>query len=97
VNALVPGLIATRPEHLEPVSRKLRDDTVPIGRGGSPEDLTGPAVFLASADAAYVTGAALVVDGGLLVQQRSPQVETFPVTAFPTLPEIAEPRLGDGL
>jgi NAD(P)-dependent dehydrogenase (short-subunit alcohol dehydrogenase family) len=90
VNALVPGLIATRPDHLDPVSRKLRDETVPIGRGGSPEDLAGPAVFLASTDAAYVTGATLVVDGGVLVQQRSPQVDTFPVTAYPSVSEIAE-------
>lgn len=85
VNALVPGLIATRPDHAEPVSRRLRDETVPIGRGGVPEDLAGPATFLASADAAYVTGTTLVVDGGVLVQQRSPQVETFPVSDFPAV------------
>ncbi len=83
VNALVPGLIATRAEHLEPAARTLRDETVPLGRGGAPQDLAGPAVFLASADAAYVTGTTLVVDGGVLVQQRSPQVETFPVNADP--------------
>jgi 3-oxoacyl-[acyl-carrier protein] reductase len=84
VNALVPGLIATRPEHLDPPARRMRDETVPLGRGGRPTDLAGPAVFLASADAGYITGATLVVDGGVLVQQRSPQVETFPVDGFPT-------------
>jgi NAD(P)-dependent dehydrogenase (short-subunit alcohol dehydrogenase family) len=86
VNALVPGLIATRPAHLEPTARTLRDETVPLGRGGTPEDLAGPAVFLASDDAAYVTGACLVVDGGVLVQQRSPQVEVFGLDKFPRIP-----------
>ena len=42
VNALVPGLIATNPAHLEPAARKLRDETIPLGRGGTPEDLAGP-------------------------------------------------------
>src|SRR6478609_9342201 len=84
VNALVPGLIATRPEHLAPVAKKRRDDTIPLGRG--PDDLAGPTVFLASADAEYVTGRCLVVDGGVLVQQRSPQVEVFGLDHFPRIP-----------
>jgi NAD(P)-dependent dehydrogenase (short-subunit alcohol dehydrogenase family) len=86
VNALVPGLIATHPAHLEPVSKKRRDHTVPMGRGGNPDDLAGPAVFLASADAEYVTGHCLVVDGGVLVQQRSPQVEVFGLDQYPRIP-----------
>jgi 3-oxoacyl-[acyl-carrier protein] reductase len=86
VNALVPGLIATHPGHLEPVARKRRDDTVPMGRGGNPDDLAGPALFLASADAEYVTGHCLVVDGGVLVQQRSPQVEVFGLDRYPEIP-----------
>jgi len=85
VNALVPGLIVTDPD--EPFeSLQRRADTIPLGRGGKAADLAGPAVFLASDDAAYVTGARLVVDGGVLVQQRSPQVETFPVSKFPKVP-----------
>jgi 3-oxoacyl-[acyl-carrier protein] reductase len=88
VNSLVPGLIATNPSHLLPESRAMRDATVPLGRGGLAEDLAGPAFFLASSDAAYVTGASLVVDGGVLVQQRSPQVETFPVSMFPSIEDI---------
>ena len=75
---IVPGLIVTRPEHAEPVADERRGKTVPLGRGGTPADLAGPAVFLASDDAAYMTGSTVVVDGGVLVQQRSPQVETFP-------------------
>ena len=89
VNSLVPGLIVTRPEHAEPVADERRNRTVPIGRGGTPADLAGPAAFLASADAAYMTGSTLVVDGGVLVQQRSPQVETFPVDTFPSLDQIS--------
>ena len=82
---LVPGLIATNPD--EPAeSLRRRDETVPLGRGGTADDLAGPAVFLASDDARYVTGTRLVVDGGVLAQQRSPQVETFPVSAFPDVP-----------
>ena len=88
VNAIVPGLIASRPEHNEPGPKAKRDATIPMGRGGSPEDLAGPAAFLASDDAAYMTGSVLTVDGGVLVQQRSPEVETFPVESFPSLDEI---------
>lgn len=84
VNTLVPGLIATNPA--EPAdSLRRRNETVPLGRGGTAEDLTGPAVFLASADAAYVTGTRLVVDGGVLVQQRSPQVDTLRPADYPAV------------
>ena len=86
VNALVPGLIATRPEHLAGGSKERRDATVPLGRGGRPDDLAGPALFLASADAEYVTGHCLVVDGAVLVQQRSPQVEVFGLDQYPRMP-----------
>jgi NAD(P)-dependent dehydrogenase (short-subunit alcohol dehydrogenase family) len=88
VNTLVPGLIATFAGESEE-SLQQRHDTVPMGRGGVPEDLAGPAVFLASDDAAYVTGSALVVDGGLLVQQRSPQVDTLQPKDYPTLDQVA--------
>ena len=89
VNALVPGLIATRPDHLTPEGEAKRAATVPMGRGGRPADLAGPAAFLASDDAAYMTGSCVVVDGGVLVQQRSPQVETVPVESFPPLSDIS--------
>jgi len=88
VNNLVPGLIVTRPEHADPVADELRAKTVPLGRGGTPADLAGPAAFLASDDASYMTGSTVTVDGGVLVQQRSPQVETFPVDNYPSLEEI---------
>lgn len=89
VNAIVPGLIATRSEHREGPAGTKRDATVPWGRGGTPEDIAGPAAFLASADAGYMTGSTLVVDGAVLVQQRSPEVEVFPVEGYPSIDEIA--------
>ena len=54
-------------------------------RAGRSEDIAGPAVFLASDDAAYVTGSFVTVDGGVLFQQRSPEIETFPVANFPAI------------
>ena len=87
VNTLVPGLIATQPDEPD-WSLERRDATVPLGRGGSAEDLTGPALFLASDDAAYVTGAKILVDGGVLAQQRSPQVDTLRPQDFPPVDSI---------
>ena len=83
VNAIVPGLIRTY--DIDEETAAERGKVVPLGRLGSPEDLAGPTVFLATDDARYITGACLVVDGGVLVQQRSPQVETFPLSRFPLL------------
>ena len=81
VNAIVPGLIRTY--EISDEAAAERGKVVPMGRLGDPEDLAGPTVFLASEDARYITGACLAVDGGVLVQQRSPAVETFPVERFP--------------
>jgi NAD(P)-dependent dehydrogenase (short-subunit alcohol dehydrogenase family) len=74
VNAIAPGDIATRGG--EPAA--ARGDAVPLGRVGTPADVAGAAVFLASEDAAYVTGVTLPVDGGLLAQLRSPQIDPAP-------------------
>lgn len=41
---------------------------IPLGRIGAPEDIAGPAVFLASDMARYVTGVTLPVDGGYLAR-----------------------------
>jgi 3-oxoacyl-[acyl-carrier protein] reductase len=81
VNAIVPGLIRTY--DLSPEAAVERGAVVPMGRLGTPEDLAGPTVFLATDDARYITGACLVVDGGVLVQQRSAPVDTFPLSRFP--------------
>ena len=69
-NALLPGTIETdinRSDLAAPEKRTYMEGRIPLGRLGKPEDLAGPAVFLASDMARYVTGAALLVDGGLFV------------------------------
>ncbi len=68
VNAIGPGLIET------PLNEKVRAtqpelvqiflDHTPLGRTGKPEDIVGPALFLASDLSAYVTGAIVMADGG---------------------------------
>ncbi|WP_293910542.1 SDR family NAD(P)-dependent oxidoreductase [Deinococcus sp.] len=83
VNGVVPGFINTY--GLEGDQLREREQTVPLGRYGVAEDLTGAALFLASDDAAYITGQFITVDGGVLVQQRSANVDTFPVAGFPVI------------
>jgi L-rhamnose 1-dehydrogenase len=68
-NCLAPGAIVTdinREDLANPAKREYMLSRIPLRRLGAPEDLAGPAVFLASDDAAYVTGAFLLVDGGFL-------------------------------
>jgi NAD(P)-dependent dehydrogenase (short-subunit alcohol dehydrogenase family) len=68
VNAVGPGFIetplnaATRANHPEFV--KVFMDHTPLGRAGKPEDIVGPAIFLASDLSAYVTGTIVMADGG---------------------------------
>jgi len=83
VNAIVPGAIRTY--GLTDEQAIERGKVVPISRMGSAEDLAGPTVFLATDDAKYITGECLVVDGGMLAQQRSANVDTFAVSRFPKL------------
>jgi L-rhamnose 1-dehydrogenase len=69
-NSVLPGTIETdinREDLAEPTKRAYMAGRIPLGRLGAPEDLAGPIVFLASDLAAYVTGAALLVDGGAFV------------------------------
>lgn len=68
VNVIAPGTVETdfnRHLLIDPAFRELRERPVPMGRLGQPADITGAAVFLASDESAYVTGASIVVDGGL--------------------------------
>jgi NAD(P)-dependent dehydrogenase (short-subunit alcohol dehydrogenase family) len=69
VNAIAPGMIATplnadarqNPDYMANFAQRI-----PLGRLGDPADIAGPAVFLASDLARYVTGVTLPVDGGFL-------------------------------
>ena len=68
VNGLAPGLVATKltkvtTDHPERLAASIA--RIPEGRLGTPEDMAGTAVFLASPLASYVTGHTVVVDGGL--------------------------------
>ncbi|EGO00489.1 hypothetical protein SERLA73DRAFT_181109 [Serpula lacrymans var. lacrymans S7.3] len=69
-NAVLPGTIATdiNKDDLSDVEKRenMIKRTV-LGRLGAPDDIAGPVVFLASDLAKYVTGASLLVDGGLFV------------------------------
>ncbi len=70
VNAVAPGWIAT------PLTQALQDDPqraapilarTPMKRWGTPADIAGPVMFLASPQAQFVTGVILPVDGGYLI------------------------------
>lgn len=67
VNGLAPGYIATDNTQAlqdDPVRNREILSRIPAGRWGTPEDMGGPAVFLASSASDYVTGEILVADGG---------------------------------
>ena len=80
VNAVCPGYITTplaagrpmgenEPERVERALGRLRErneDNQPLHRAGEPADIAGMVLYLASDDAQWVTGQAMVVDGGLL-------------------------------
>jgi 3-oxoacyl-[acyl-carrier protein] reductase len=76
VNAIGPGAMMTEQFRAQdPAARATRGDTVPLGRGGDPDEVGKVVAFMASDDASYVTGQVLYVDGGMLAQLRSPQVD----------------------
>jgi 3-oxoacyl-[acyl-carrier protein] reductase len=68
VNAIGPGLIETplneKVRASNPELIKIFMDHTPLGRAGKPEDIVGPAIFLASDLSAYVTGSIVMADGG---------------------------------
>lgn len=70
-NAIAPGYMATdntKPLRDDPVRNKAILDRIPAGRWGTPDDLKGVAVFLASAASDYMNGYTVAVDGGWLAR-----------------------------
>ncbi len=71
VNAIAPGYMATdntAPIRSDPDRAKTILERIPAGRWGTPEDLKGAVVFLASAASNYMNGAIIPVDGGWLTR-----------------------------
>lgn len=70
VNAIAPGFIPTRMTKVTTGDARRAEATVariPLGRFGTPEEIAGVALFLASPLAGYVTGQTIVADGGMLL------------------------------
>ncbi|MBA2275991.1 MAG: SDR family oxidoreductase, partial [Chloroflexi bacterium] len=68
VNAVAPGFVLT--ELTQDLPQELQTqitDRTPLGRFGTPEDVSAAVCFLASDEAAYITGQVLAVDGGLVM------------------------------
>ena len=80
---VVPGLV--HQEEHDDVMDARTSATVPLGRPGTPEEVAAAVAFAVSDDASYINGSKIVVDGGVLSQQRPPQIESFPPERFPTL------------
>jgi 3-oxoacyl-[acyl-carrier protein] reductase len=70
VNGIAPGLVDTKLTKVTTENPKRREGAIaniPLKRFGTPEDMAGAALFLASPLASYVTGQTLIVDGGLIL------------------------------
>ena len=72
VNAVCPGLIRTRltQRHFDnPATLRNYFQHIPLGRGGEPDEVAAAIAFLASDLSSYITGAALLVDGGQMASK----------------------------
>jgi 3-oxoacyl-[acyl-carrier protein] reductase len=66
VNVVAPGFVQTAMTDVLDAAQKTRlTDAIPVGRMGRPEDIAAAVVYLASEEAAWVTGAVLHVNGGM--------------------------------
>ena len=69
VNSINPGMVDTEGVRAAGIAesdfRKEVESKTPLGRIGQPQDIAPAAVFLASADAAWITGETLVIAGGM--------------------------------
>jgi NAD(P)-dependent dehydrogenase (short-subunit alcohol dehydrogenase family) len=82
VNAICPGFIKTNifttsmeipaalRDRVNGMIAQVADQAQPVARGGKPEDIASTVAFLASDDAAFITGTHVLVDGGLLIGPR---------------------------
>ena len=87
VNAILPGLVQTpltRRHFDNPDAHAAFVERIPLGRAAQPEEMAGPALFLASADASYVSGASLLVDGA------------WAVSGYPDMRPFRGPRTWNG-
>jgi len=68
VNAICPGYVLTPMQQLEytPAMIEQLNRAIPLGRHATPEEVAGLFAFLASPEAAYITGQTIVIDGGEL-------------------------------
>ena len=71
MNAVAPGTIRTRVWDAQEGGADRLVPLYPLGRVGEPEDIAAAIAFLASSDAAWITGHTLPVDGGLLTGDSS--------------------------
>ena len=68
VNAVAPGFIKTdMTAGLSDEIKKTLQSKIPLGKTGTPEDIASAVVFLASAEASYITGQVICVDGGIVM------------------------------
>ena len=68
MNGIAPGFVPTKMTKVTTENEQRREgviERVPLRRFGTPEDMAGAALFLASPLSSYITGQTIIVDGGL--------------------------------